>query len=124
MATHRPGYERENSVSSMDDLNNLGTVQSELKEKTSIEKGGVLVVDSEGDSEHLDAANMLANGKERPIETANDIATRSVPFRLSDLGSIELTSRPIQMRLARGRSDTRLPHLQDVVPWTWTHLLR
>lgn len=56
------------------------------------------------DVSELDAKNRLANGKERPIETAEDIATRSVKFpspvlKLERL-LIPLTSSLRSLRLA------------------------
>lgn len=76
----RPAYTREGSVSSLPQ-HDAGTVpyaSSDPDEKANDsfdEKAGHHVAASIAS---VASENMLANGKERPIETANDIATRCV----------------------------------------------
>ncbi|KAM0748112.1 peptide transporter MTD1 [Meredithblackwellia eburnea MCA 4105] len=81
MATHRPTYQREDSISGVDPTHALQRTPSDvktpsLKDDFKEKDGGVVAIDSAGEIEILAAENVLDNGKERPIETANDIATR------------------------------------------------
>ncbi|KAL8280305.1 hypothetical protein RQP46_007222 [Phenoliferia psychrophenolica] len=81
MATLRPGYKREGSMSA-EELKNAvasGSPKSDTKEfldDAKVDSSATVVNGEVGEA--LDPSNLLANGKERPIETALDYATRLV----------------------------------------------
>lgn len=84
MATLRPGYKREGSMYAEElkiavASGSPKSVTKELMDDSKADGGATVVTGEVGDA--LDPSNMLANGKERPIETALDYATRCDPAR-------------------------------------------
>ncbi|KAI5475579.1 hypothetical protein MNV49_001135 [Pseudohyphozyma bogoriensis] len=78
----RPTYTREESTSNIDThvlapaAPASPALDDDKKDFSANEKSAAGIVDEDGDVEYIQAKNMLDNGKERPIETAEDISTR------------------------------------------------
>lgn len=81
MVDHRVPFKRQDSISGGAELSQSLSATDEKAPAYPEEKGGLPphgahLNPADEDVDELDDKNRLANGKERPIETAEDIATR------------------------------------------------